>query len=99
MRIPADHPWRKAIKLANPLSDEQSIMRRSLLPSLVESAALNVRRQVSDIRLFELGKVYVPYSLPLASLPDERWTLAIAMSGEAPTHVWESRLARSTSMI
>ncbi len=88
MRIPADHPWRKAIKLANPLSDEQSIMRRSLLPSLVESAALNVRRQVSDIRLFELGKVYVPHSLPLASLPDERWTLAIAMSGEAPTHVW-----------
>lgn len=63
-------------------------MRTSLLPGLVEAIALNVRRQVADIRLFEVGKVYVPEALPLESLPAEKWTLGIAMVGEATTNVW-----------
>ena len=88
LRIPAEHPWRKAIKLANPLSEEHSLMRTSLLPGLVESVALNVRRQVTDVRLFEVGKVYIPTTLPLESLPAEKWTLGIAMTGGAATNVW-----------
>ncbi len=70
LRIPDGHPWRRAIRLANPLSEEQSLMRTSLVPSLVEAAALNVRRQVNDVRLFELGKVYLPRELPLKELPE-----------------------------
>lgn len=90
LRIPAEHPWRKTIALANPLSEEQSVMRASLIPSLVEAVALNTRRQVTDVRLFETGKVYIPRALPLDDLPEERWTLAIALAGQALTHVWGS---------
>lgn len=88
LRIPADHPMRRAIELANPLTEEHSVMRTSLLPGLVDAIALNVRRQVPDIRLFEVGKVYIPDALPLESLPSEKWTLGIAVTGEATTNVW-----------
>jgi len=88
LRIPREHPWRKAIALANPLSEEQSVMRTSLVPSLVEAVALNARRQVTDVRLFEVGKVYIPGDLPLEELPDERWTLGLALTGQALTDVW-----------
>jgi len=88
LRIPDGHPWRRAIRLANPLSEDQSLMRTSLVPSLVEAAALNARRQVNDVRLFELGKVYLPRELPLKELPEERWTVALALMGQAPAHVW-----------
>lgn len=88
LRLSADHPWRKAIQLANPLTEEHSVMRTSLLPGLMDAVALNVRRRVADVRLFEVGKVYVAETLPLESLPAEKWTLGIAMAGGAATNVW-----------
>lgn len=86
--LEADHPLRQSIALKNPLSEEQSVMRTTILGSLLDALSLNQRRQVDDVRLFELGKVYIPTTLPLESLPSEKWTLAIALSGEAPTEVW-----------
>jgi phenylalanyl-tRNA synthetase beta chain len=44
--------------LANPLSENLSVMRTSLLPGLLNSAVLNVNRQVDRIRLFEIGGTY-----------------------------------------
>lgn len=46
------------VKIKNPLSKEQEIMRPSLLPGLIKAAAYNISRQVYDIKLFELSNIY-----------------------------------------
>jgi len=74
--------------LQNPLSEEQSVMRTTLLPGLLSAAGLNTRRRQENLRLFEVGKVYVADRLPLTSLPDERWTLGIVLYGAALSQSW-----------
>lgn len=86
--LPADDRRLVTIPLANPLSDEHSVMRTMILPSLLEATALNQRRRVEDVRLFEIGSVYMADSLPLAELPEERKMLAIVMTGEASGEHW-----------
>ncbi len=56
--LPADHPMRRAIALENPLSEGQSIMRPTLLGSLLDAARHNVARNGPDIAIFESGTVY-----------------------------------------
>lgn len=90
LHVEADSSLREAIPLQNPLSEEQSVMRTTLMGSLLDAVSLNERRQVHDIRLFETGKVYIPSALPLESLPSECWTLGMVLSGRAPTQVWGS---------
>lgn len=48
------------LTLANPLSDRYAVMRRSLLPGLVEAARYNLRRGAAAVRLFEVGHVFAP---------------------------------------
>jgi phenylalanyl-tRNA synthetase beta chain len=48
------------IPLRNPLSAEQSVMRTSLLPGLLQNLSLSLRHQSLDVRLYELGRVYRP---------------------------------------
>ena len=50
---------KKNVKLLNPISDELSIMRFSLLPGLINTAAVNIKRQNRDLRIFEVGKVFI----------------------------------------
>lgn len=88
IRLSDDDDRRQAISIANPLSEEMSVMRTTILPGLLQAAATNVRRQNQHVRLFELGKVYIPQELPLTGLPKEKWTLGIIMSGTAPNQVW-----------
>ncbi len=56
--IPPDHPLRNVVMLANPLSDSQSMMRPTLLGSLLDAARHNVARGRPDIAIFESGTVY-----------------------------------------
>ena len=58
--LPADDPRRPAVKLANPLSEEQPYLRTWLLPTLVEAARRNLGRGQSDLALFEIGLVVRP---------------------------------------
>ncbi len=51
---------RKALKIFNPLSQEQELMRPILLPSLLQVALTNINRGQKDLRFFELGKRYLP---------------------------------------
>ncbi len=51
---------RRTIKIMNPLSEEQSIMRTTLLPGLLENARHNINHQNNDLKLFEIGKVFLP---------------------------------------
>ncbi len=58
LQIPADHAMRDVVRLENPLSDAQSIMRPTLLGSLLDAARHNVARNGPDIAIFESGTVY-----------------------------------------
>jgi phenylalanyl-tRNA synthetase beta chain len=59
LRIPDDDPRANPVRLANPLSEDQSAMRTTLLGSLLDVAAGNVARGAESVALFEAGAVYL----------------------------------------
>lgn len=59
IRFAADHPRRDVLKLQNPLSPEMSVLRTTLLPSLLENAQHNRNHQIDTIALFEIGSVFI----------------------------------------
>ena len=75
------------ITLSNPVDDRESVLRTSLLPGQLRAVAYNQRHFNGDVRLFEIGHVYLP--APAGQLlPDEREFMAVALSGtDAPAAV------------
>ncbi|HEX3126854.1 MAG TPA: phenylalanine--tRNA ligase subunit beta [Thermoanaerobaculia bacterium] len=71
------------IQLANPLSDRYSVMRRSLLPNLVEVARFNQRRGLSAVRVFEIGTVF--YENPATDVPEQPEHVALVCGGVSGT--------------
>ncbi|MBR0409565.1 MAG: phenylalanine--tRNA ligase subunit beta [Eubacterium sp.] len=80
--IPADDPLRRAIVIANPLGEDYSIMRTIELNGILTSLAANYNHRNKNVRLYELGNVYLPKALPLTELPDERKKLTLGMYGD-----------------
>ena len=78
----ADDPARHAISIANPLGEDFSIMRTISLNGMLTSLATNYNRRNKDVRLYELGNIYVPKALPLTELPDERMQFTLGMYGD-----------------
>ena len=81
MHFPEDAPERRAIRILNPISENLSIMRTTLVPSMLNVIVDNLKKGNSEGRLFELSNVYRPESLPLTAAPDERLTLAVGAFG------------------
>jgi phenylalanyl-tRNA synthetase beta chain len=82
LRLKEDDKRRNAIKILNPLSEDLSTMRTTLVHSVLLAAAYNINKGNDDLKLFESAVVYLPKALPLKELPDERTRLAFCMSGE-----------------
>lgn len=80
--IPKDSSLRKAITIANPLGEDFSIMRTISLNGMLSSLATNYNRRNKDIRLYELGNIYIAESLPLTCLPEERMQFTLGMYGQ-----------------
>lgn len=80
--LPQDSPLRRAIVIANPLGEDFSIMRTISLNGMLTSLAANYNRRNKDVRLYELGNIYLPYQFPLTELPDERMQFTLGMYGE-----------------
>jgi phenylalanyl-tRNA synthetase beta chain len=75
-----------ALPLANPLSEEQAVMRVSLLPGLLDTLRRNIHHQVRHVRLFELSKIFRPE--PGAELPREEQWLTGLMYGNRAEASW-----------
>ena len=60
IRLSSTDPLRQAVQIANPLSVDQSIMRTTLLPSLLANAQRNRNHQINDVQFFECSKVFIP---------------------------------------
>ena len=73
---------REAIVIANPLGEDFSIMRTISLNGILTSLATNYNRRNKDVRLYELGNIYLPKSLPLTELPEERMQFTLGFYGE-----------------
>ena len=58
LRLGEDHPMRQVVRLENPLSEAQSVMRPTLIGSLLDAARHNVSRNGPDVAIFESGAVY-----------------------------------------
>jgi phenylalanyl-tRNA synthetase beta chain len=106
--IPLEHPLRKVVMVANPLSDSQSMMRPTLLGSLLDAARHNVSHGRPDIAIFESGTVYraaagkrpadtSPTDAPAAEVPpaDEHHGLGVLLSGHTTPRAWRGKRAQA----
>ncbi len=82
LMLPEDAPERNAIKIANPLGEDFSIMRTVSVNGILTGLALNFNRRNKDVKLFEMGNVYIAKSLPLTELPDERMQMTLGAYGD-----------------
>ena len=82
LRIPEDSPLRRAVEIMNPLGEDNSIMRTTSLNGMLTSLATNYNRRNKKVRLYELGNIYLPKTLPLTELPEERMQFTLGMYGE-----------------
>ncbi|MGN1159137.1 MAG: phenylalanine--tRNA ligase subunit beta [Lachnospiraceae bacterium] len=80
--LPQDSPLRQTVTIANPLGEDFSVMRTLSLNGMLTSLATNYNRRNKDVRLYEMGNVYLPKQVPLTELPDERMTMTLGMYGE-----------------
>ena len=76
---------RSFVKLLNPLTQDQSVMRTSLIPGLLSTVRLNSLRGQNDLRIFEWGKTYIKGE---GELPQERLVLATLITGMGSTQEW-----------
>ncbi len=82
LQIPEGDELRKAITISNPLGEDFSIMRTVSLNGMLTSLATNYNRRNKNVRLYELGNVYLPKELPLKELPEERMMFTLGMYGD-----------------
>ncbi len=80
--IPADSKLREAVTISNPLGEDFSIMRTIPLNGMLTSLSTNYNRRNKNVRLYELGNIYLPKQLPVTELPMERMQFTLGMYGE-----------------
>lgn len=80
--IPEDSGLRQAITIMNPLGQDFSIMKTQALNGMLSSLSTNYNRKNKNVRLYEIGNIYIPKALPLTELPDERTRFTLGMYGE-----------------
>ena len=86
LRLGSDHPLRPALELANPISTDLSLLRTTLIGSLLDVARHNHTRGSGALRLFESGAVYLPGRE--SRLPREPYHLAALLTGAVRPATW-----------
>jgi phenylalanyl-tRNA synthetase beta chain len=80
--IPADDKLRQTVTISNPLGEDFSIMRTLPLNGMLTSLATNYNRRNKDVKLYEIGNVYLPKSVPVTELPEERVQFTLGCYGD-----------------
>lgn len=89
LALKEDDARRNTIAVLNPLSEEQAVMRTSLIPGLLETMHRNLAQQEKDLKLFEIGKVY--FAQGAERLPNEEEILAGLWSGSRYDASWHGK--------
>ncbi|HAW57792.1 MAG TPA: phenylalanine--tRNA ligase subunit beta, partial [Bacteroidales bacterium] len=82
------------VKLFNPLSRELDVMRGDMLPGLLENLAFNLNHQISNLKIFEFGKIYrydekVDFNAEVSIRYPEKQQLALVVTGLRENESWE----------
>jgi phenylalanyl-tRNA synthetase beta chain len=85
LQIPADDPVRQVVPLRNPLSKEAGVLRTTLIPSLLRTIGLNLNREMRDMMLFELSRVFRRQN---GIQPQEPQMLGLAVTGKSGGQHW-----------
>ena len=93
IKIPEGHKLRNTLKIKDPLTRDHSLMRTSLISSLLEVIKWNTNRQAELVKIFELGKIYLPYPDKPSSLPNEKLIITGAINKTGRGDVWEKSLS------
>ena len=89
LEMPEEDSRLNELPIVNPISETQSIMRTSLIPSLLEACQKNIFRQERDLKFFELGKAF--YSHGTERLPDETGLLSAVWTGARHPRSWHEK--------
>ncbi|MCI9304197.1 phenylalanine--tRNA ligase subunit beta [Clostridium sp.] len=81
VNIPVESELRNVVKIKNPLGEDYSVMRTTTLPSIMESLGRNYSRNNDYVRLFEIGRIYLPNE-DEKQLPTEKNVLTIGIYGD-----------------
>ena len=84
--LASDDSRRSMVNILNPLSEDQSVMRTSLVPSMLETVQRNVAYRSRDLRLFEMRPVF--YAVEAEELPVEKRRLVVALCGRRQPEGW-----------
>ncbi len=88
LRFPDEDSRLNPIPVQNPFSEEQAVMRTTLLPGLLKTVQHNYSHRELNQLLFELGAVFEARALPLEDLPQEKMKLGLAVTGQVPDPNW-----------
>ena len=80
--LPEDSELRKTVVISNPLGEDFSIMRTISLNGMLTSLSTNFNRRNKNVRLYELGNIYLPKQVPVTELPEERMQFTLGMYGD-----------------
>lgn len=82
INLPQDAVERQYVKLINPLGEDYSVMRTTLLSNMMELLSRNYNRGIESMYAFEIGNIFIPRSLPVRDLPIEKKLLSISFYGD-----------------
>ena len=89
LQLPPDDPRSNPVKLQNPLTEDHSVLRTTLIPGLMQVLQYNFNRQIQDQFVFEIGKSFFPGEKD-KTLPWEKESLALMLSGKKPLGDWQN---------
>lgn len=90
--LPPGDPRRLTVRIINPLSEDQSLLRTTLVPGLLGALRHNQSYQVMDLRLYEVGMIFL--CREGQDLPEERPTVAGILSGQRARTAWHDKPAK-----
>lgn len=82
INVPQDSPFRNYVRILNPLGEDFSSMRTTLMPNMMEVVQRNSNRGVDDAKLYEVGSIFIPKDQPVTEEPYEKLKLCIGMYGK-----------------
>jgi phenylalanyl-tRNA synthetase beta chain len=89
LRLKNKDPRRELIHILNPLTEDQAVMRTSLIPGMLASMGYNIAQQLKNLKLFEIGKIFI--KLDQQNLPREPEMLTALWSGARNDATWHQR--------
>lgn len=88
LNLPAEHHLRQVIPIANPITDDFTVLRTTLLSSLLQATAYNNARRNDNVAIFEVGNTYIANVLPLKEFPTEIPVVAGVLTGKRNEIHW-----------